>query len=313
LLKIDESTDAAVFETAVGAPNDLKYACRYFKPMIGIITNIGEEHLDHCKTIEAYIEAKAEMLYGLNNEGILILNADDEKIRTISLADYKGRVIYFGINNKADFYASDISYGNNGMNFTLGFHKMKYPIFVPGYGEHQVYNALAAIAAVHELGVGITEAGKRLRSFENLQRHIDISQGFAGSTIIDDTWSLNTTSLRAGLKVLNRLAQGKRRILLFTDMATLGKMSCTIHKLAEEIIISEGIDILITVGSMTEQMVEDFKTMGLEAIVYSLKNYNEAYELLIKILNKDSILLIKGPMYNQSMSQLAAKLKNSNP
>ncbi|MDD3172356.1 MAG: UDP-N-acetylmuramoyl-tripeptide--D-alanyl-D-alanine ligase [Herbinix sp.] len=309
LLGIDDSTDAAVFETAVGAPNDLKIAGRYYKPMIGIITNIGEEHLDHCKSIETYIQAKADMLNGLNNEGILILNADDEKIKTISLADYKGRVVYFSIKKDTDFYASNICYENNGMKFTLEFHKMKYPVFVPGYGEHQVYNALAAIAAVHELGIGIKEAGERLKSFVNLKRHIEIVQGISGSTIIDDTWSLNTTSLRAGLKVLNQMAQGKTRVLFLTDIETLGEMSWKIHKLAEEIIVSEGIDILVTVGDITGQMVEHFKTIGLEATVYSLKDCDEAYELLKKILHKDCILLIKGPMFNKSMAQMAVKLK----
>ena len=310
LLNLDGNTDAAVFETAVGEPNDIKIACSYFKPMIGIITNIGEEHLDHCKTIETYIQAKAEMLSGLSEDGMLILNADDEKTKTIDLDIYKGRVIYFGIQHAVDFYASDICYENNGMTFVLEFHKMKYPIYVPGYGEHQVYNALAAIAAVHELGIGIAEAGERLRSFTNLSRHTEIVQGYAGSTIIDDTWSLNTTSLRAGLKVLNQLGQGKTRVLLITDIETLGQMSCTIHKLAEEIIISEGIDILVTIGKMTQQMIESLQRRGINATTYSFPDYTNVYELLEKILNEDCVLLIKGPMYDQSMIQLAAKLKH---
>ena len=51
-------TEAAVFETAVGMPGDIRNACRYFKPTIGIITNIGACHLNACKTIEGYIEQK---------------------------------------------------------------------------------------------------------------------------------------------------------------------------------------------------------------------------------------------------------------
>lgn len=310
LLNLDDSTDAAVFETAVGEPNDIKNACRYFKPTIGIITNIGEEHLDHCKTIETYVQAKAEMLNGLDKDGILILNSDDEKTRTIELDNYKGKVVYFGVLHTADYYATDICYGNGGMTFVLEYHKMKYPIYVPGYGEHQVYNALAAIAAVHVLGIGIAEAGERLRLYKNLSRHTEIAQGYAGSTIIDDTWSLNTTSLRAGLKVLNRIGQGKTRVLLITDIETLGQMSCKIHKLAEEIIINEGLDILVTIGKMTQQMTENLKRRGMNATLYSFPDYKDASELLEKILNKDCVLLIKGPMFDQSMMQLAAKLKS---
>ena len=61
LLSIDEDTEAAVFETAVGAPGDVLNAGKYFKPTIGIITNIGAHHLNYCKTLEGYIHAKGEM------------------------------------------------------------------------------------------------------------------------------------------------------------------------------------------------------------------------------------------------------------
>ncbi len=110
LLGIDERTEAAVIETAVGRPGDIRYACRYFKPTIGIITNIGACHLNACKTIEAYVSAKGEMVTGLGDHGVLILNADDEKTKAISLVNFKGKIVYFGIKNRADFRATNIQY-----------------------------------------------------------------------------------------------------------------------------------------------------------------------------------------------------------
>ena len=75
LLSIEEETEAAIFETAVGSPGDVLNAGEYFKPTIGIITNIGAHHLNYCKTLEGYIEAKGEMLKIVNPTGVLIINS----------------------------------------------------------------------------------------------------------------------------------------------------------------------------------------------------------------------------------------------
>lgn len=309
LLGIDDGTDAAVIETAVGKPGDILNACRYFKPTIGIITNIGACHLNGCKTIEAYISAKGEMVKGLGEDGVLILNADDEKTKTIDLADFKGKVVYFGVKNHANFRAKDIQYGRGGMYFILSYKKLRLPVFVPGYGEHQVANALAAIAAVKEMGVNIRTAAKRLQSFKNLKRHLEITTGYNSATIIDDTWNFNTTSLEAAMQVLNYVASGNHRIALFTDMAALGDYSLQLHKEAGEIVGKYGVDTIITIGSQSKEMAEHTRSLGLKCNIYSFFEYEPVYELLAKILNKNSTLLIKSFGNNSSMIELASFFK----
>ena len=96
LLSIDDDTEAAVFETAVGAPGDVLNASEYFKPSIGIITNIGAHHLNYCKSPEEYIKAKGEMAAALDQNGVLILNAEDENSKKIDLQHFQGRIIKVG-------------------------------------------------------------------------------------------------------------------------------------------------------------------------------------------------------------------------
>jgi UDP-N-acetylmuramoyl-tripeptide--D-alanyl-D-alanine ligase len=309
LLGIDEHTDAAVIETAVGKPGDIRYASKFFKPTIGIITNIGACHLNSCKTIEAYVAAKAEMASCLDESGVLILNADDEKTKTISLADVKGKVIYFGIKNHADFHATDIQYGKGGMNFILKVKKKSLPVFVPGYGEHQVANALAALAAVNEMGIDMRQAAKRLHSFKNLGRHLEITTGYNGATLIDDTWNFNTTSLEAAMQVLNYAAGGKQRIALFTDMAALGDYSLQLHKEAGEIVNKYGVDTIITIGNRAKEMAHYSRDLGLTCNIYSFFEYDQVYSLLREILNENSTLLIKSFGNNSSMIELASFFK----
>ena len=123
LLGIDDETEAAVFETAVGTPGDISNAGKYFKPTIGIITNIGAHHLNYCKTLEGYIQAKGEMLDIITPTGSLILNAEDVNTKKIDLSKFRGRIIKIGKHAPCDFRASNIRYCQNGMQFII-HHKM---------------------------------------------------------------------------------------------------------------------------------------------------------------------------------------------
>lgn len=309
LLGIDKETKAAVIETAVGRPGDLAEHCRYFKPTIGIITNIGAYHLDECKTVEAYINAKAEILAGLDNKGTLILNADDEDTKTIKLASYKGKIIYIGLNITADYQASQIEFAQNGMEFILNYRGKKYPFFVPGHGEHQVYNALAAIAAVHEVGVKIGEAARRLRSYRNFPRHMEVSAGTKGSIIIDDTFLTNPTSIKAALQLLNSLAKGKKKIAVLGEVNRLGEYKVKYHQLIGEMVAQNSVDVLFTIGRTAVEIGKAAIKKGYRGQVESFATMTGVHHKLISVIDEQSIVLVKGYAYDKAMVSLAQKLK----
>lgn len=293
LLGIGENTEVGVFETAVGKPGDVTNACNYFKPMIGIITNIGVTHLDGCKTAEAYINAKAEMVKVVDEKGILVLNADDENTRKINLEQCRGRIIYFGINNPSHFKGSNVQYGENGMNFNLTFNQIIYPAFVPGYGEHDVYNALAALAAVHELGIGINEAIDRLSTFKKLIAHFQLLNGIGNCQIIDDTWNSNPISLKAAFKALNGIAKGRKRVALIGDIKALGDISTEIHRQVGNMIAEMGVDILITVGSSAEEIAMQASKRGFKGLIRIFSDIEGVRKFLKSILDKNTIMLVK--------------------
>ena len=207
LMGIDNETKAAVFELGLGNSGNIKHQCMIYQPTIGIITNIGVHHLDGCKDLDGYIKAKAEILEGIKPDGTLIINADDENTKKIPYTSFPGKVVTFGIANKADVRASKIQFVTKGMKFQVHIDKKTYQAYIPGYGEHQVYNVLAALAVINEMGMSIQKAILHLRTFEQMERHLQFSEGLNGSTIIDDTWTNNPTSVEAALKVLHALGK----------------------------------------------------------------------------------------------------------
>ena len=309
LIGIDEKTDVAVFEHGLGNSGNIKHQCMIYQPTIGIITNIGVHHLDGCINLEGYIRAKAEIVDGIKKDGTLIINADDENTGKVSLQSFKGKIIYFGVTNKSDFRATHIKFSNQGMDFILHYKNKKYKVFTPGYGEHQVYNALAALAVANEVGMDLETAILRLVTYKNMTRHLEFSNGVGGSTIIDDTWTNNPTSIKAALQVLDTLGKNKNVILILGDINRLGNFEKKYHREIGSIVALKKIHTLITIGNKAEEIARQAIKDGSKADIHIFKEVKGLREVLDPLLNSDAILLIKGPMSSRSMIELANSLK----
>ncbi len=308
LLDIDVDTQAAVYEMGVAFPGDLKISCRYFKPQVGIIINIGIDHLQGFKTLDAYIKAKAEFIEGLGYQGTLILNADDENIQKINLDQFRGNVIYFGFGNRSHFKASNITHEKGALKFILQYQGSTYHFSIPGYGDFNVYNATAAIAAAHAIGFEVAEAGARLGSFQNVERHFEFNEGINGSTIIDDTWSTNPTSMETALRLLKSLSLGKKTIAVLGKMSLLGRESARYHYKTGEKVAEIGIDQLIVIGDGADGIGFGALRKGMDQVsVHFCKESDEAYEILKKSLNKTTTALVKTSML-ASYSDLLDKI-----
>lgn len=310
LIGIDDNTDVGVFETGVVYyPGDLLNSCKYFKPQIGIITNIGVDHLSGCESLDNYIKAKGEMLEGLDFKGTLILNGDDENIKKIDKNGYKGNIIYFGKNEDCDFRAVDIKYLQNGMEFTLIYNNLNHKVFIPGYGEHNIYNTLAALVATHTLGIGINEAIKLMESYEYIRGHMEVLIGINNSLIIDDTWSSNPTSSEAAIKALKRMSNGKRTIALLGKMSLLGEYETEYHRKIGDICVKNRIDVIITIGDEAAEIGKRVLELGMQKDnVYICKNGSAIYEILSSLLDSNTILLVKTSMLDDSADNVMNKI-----
>ncbi|MFJ7979849.1 UDP-N-acetylmuramoyl-tripeptide--D-alanyl-D-alanine ligase [Lysinibacillus xylanilyticus] len=310
LTGINQNTKAAIFELGLGNIGNIKHQCMIYQPTIGIITNIGVHHLDGCINLDGYIKAKAEIVEGIRKDGTLIINGDDENIKKISLNKFKGKVITFGVHEKSDYQATNIKFAKGGMKFVLKVENDNYNLFVPGYGEHQVYNALAAIAAVKEMGLSIDVAIAQLKTFKSMARHLEFSTGIGECTIVDDTWTNNPTSVEAALKVLDTIGKRKKVILILGDIKRLGNFEEKYHREIGTMVAKRNIDTLITIGKRAENIANQALKEGTKANVHMFKDVTGVLEVLKNKLDSETIVLIKGPMSSKSMIEFANQLKN---
>lgn len=308
LMDFDGDTQAAVIEMGVAAPGDLKIACRFFKPQVGVITNIGIDHLNAFGTSENYIKAKAEFIEGLGYKGTLVINADDENIKKIDFGRFKGKLLRFGYSRGANFKISDIKQLENGLEYTIKHQETLYHFYLPGYGEFMVNNAAAAIAAAYAVGFRVSEAGEALKSFHNIERHFELKKGINGSLVIDDTWSSNPTSAAESLRILKNIAGGRRTIAALGKMSLLGSKSAYYHFVTGEKAAETGIDELVVIGEDAREIGKGALNNGMKPEqVHFCANSQQAYEVMRNQMDKNTVALVKTTML-ASYGDLTKKL-----
>ncbi|WP_156424337.1 Mur ligase family protein [Bacillus sp. FJAT-27445] len=311
LMEIDEKTDAAVIEVGVGFPGGIEQFANYFHPSIGVITNIGIDHVSGFKTHEAYIKEKAMMAKVLDKEdGILILNKDDQIIQKLDLRSFKGKILYFGLNKEAEIRASHIKYEEGGMKFYVHGHNGFAVCKINGLGIHNVYNALAALAVAVSLGIELRDAAKRLEKFSPVKSHLQLKKGINGSTIIDDTWNTNSKSIESALEVLSSISGGKKTIAVLGDIEELGAISESEHRKIGDLIIKYKIDQLITIGHESKYIAARALDLGMNPKeITILDDEGHLVEMLAKKMDTSTLVLIKKSMRNsfRSIRQLMAE------
>jgi UDP-N-acetylmuramate--alanine ligase len=167
-------------------------------PVIGVITNIDKEHLDHYREFATLTAAFTEFLNRLPFYGRGVVCTDDPAVRSILPAVERPLVTY-GLDGSPDLSAGDIRQDAEGTTFTLLVKGMPlFPVSVPLHGAHNVRNTLAAIAAAMDAGVDSALAREALPSFRNAARRFELLHRGGGIEVIDD-YGHHPTEIRAVL------------------------------------------------------------------------------------------------------------------
>ncbi|XMB65871.1 UDP-N-acetylmuramoyl-tripeptide--D-alanyl-D-alanine ligase [Mycoplasmatota bacterium zrk1] len=287
LVALDDYIDVAVYEMGVAEPNDILEANMYFNPNIGIITNIGYDHFNGCKDLDGYIKAKAEMLEIIDESGFVILNKDCENTAKIDISDFEGKLIYFG-KNESEYRITDVDVLR--MSYTLIHDDKKYIVKLPGLGEHNMYNATAAIIACRLLGIDITESIAILKDYKYVSKHLELKSGINGSLIIDDSFSSNPTSLKAAIDVLMEFP--KKKIIILSKMGYLDDLEEELHREMGQYLTD--VDYLITLDEVSKLIGYGAIENGLEEDrVIMLDSVEGVKELLSELVDEDTVVLVK--------------------
>lgn len=261
LLRLKPEHRLAVVEMGMSGPGEIRRSAAISRPQHGLITNIGPAHLLQMHDLEAIARAKFELLEMLPDDGLAFLNADDERLRSQAIVPH-GRTVTFGISPQAGYRATGIrSLGNRGTEFTVPGLGL---LHLHTWGQHNVYNALAAIAAGRELGVGADELRAALEGFRPSPMRMERLE-IGPITVFNDAYNANPPSMRAALEVLMDAPAAGRRIAVLGDMCELGSEEISAHREIGRMAASLSPDRLITVGRLAAEIRREALAKGYPA------------------------------------------------
>lgn len=290
LCGLEDSHQMCVLEMGASFPGDIKDLCRMAVPTHGVLTNIGQGHLEGFGSMEGLLKTKLELATASDT---IIFNADDPMLRP-ALAAYKGKVLVkFGIKEKSDIRAENIKLYEKSSSFTLisGDDKIEVTLRIPGL--FNVYNALAAASAGIIFGVDFKDIAAVCASFSAVDMRYQIGE-FKGALVLNDVYNANPASMRESIRELARLREGRRgrAIAVLGDMLELGVYSEDAHREIGRFLRESGVDLFISAGPMMALALEEFSENGNTAI--KCPDSAEAGKALLKELNETDTVLIKG-------------------
>lgn len=220
-----------VFIVEMGAKQrgDIKEICDLAHPSIGIVTAVGEQHLESFKTIENIRNTKFELIDSLPADGLAVVNNDFPMSATREVKNVE--CIRYGVSNAdhADLRAVDIVMDERGTTFTVEGAGEKMRLHTKLVGECNISNLLAAIAVALRLGVEPEKIAYAVEKIEQVEHRLNIKRIPGGLTIIDDAFNSNPTGSKMAIDVLSVMNKGKR-IVITPGMIELGEKQYELNK-----------------------------------------------------------------------------------
>ena len=288
-----------ILEMGADNPGDIENLTNFVKPMVGIVTQVGQAHIEYFKTQKNIAKEKGKLVENIKKDGYAVLNFDDPYVSSMAKKT-KVNILTYGFSQGSDLRASDVRAGEEskngiGISFKLAYDKSNVPVILPNIlGEHFIYSALCAIAVSKIYGINIIETISELKNFEPLPGRMKLLVGVKNTKIIDDSYNSSPQAVIAALKAMASYPS-KRKMAVLGDMLELGKISEKEHYAIGGKLMDFGIDIAICVGERSRDIARGAKDSGmLSDRIFSFSKTQEAGKFLQERMEQGDLILIKG-------------------
>lgn len=295
MLSINPETNYLVVEMGASGVGDIARIVDIAMPDIAVVLKVGLAHAGEFGGVEQTARAKSEIVTALPPQAVAVLNADDERVVRMA-GSTPARPFWFGLDVSADVCADNLNTTLTGTGFTLVVGQLRRPVRLQLIGEHQVMNALAAVAVVLQLGIDLDLALAALESVPRAERwRMEVLNSTDGIVVINDAYNASPDSMSAALKTLAQIVGPEQRsVAVLGEMTALGEYSDEEHDRIGRLVVRLNIQKLIVVGHGARHI---HNAAGLEGSwdgeSVLVANADEAQELIRADLRAGDVVLVK--------------------
>ena len=310
LLRLDRSCEICVLEMGMDRPGEIDYLGEIVQPDVGVITNIGDAHIERLGSRENIFRAKCELLPHIRPGGLVVLNGDDPM-----LASLRGRTpvpaVFCGREEGLEYRARRLEGdGDSRILCQMTTPRMDRQVEIPALGEHMIYPALIAAAIGERFGLTQDQIVEGILRFVPTRMRMNILYRGDGIVILDDTYNANPQSMRAAISVLSD-RRSQWSIAVLGDMFELGPFAPALHTGVGECLGKARIDCLVAVGELAEHIAQGARNSGVP-LVYHCKDKAEAKPVLDQLVRPGSTILVKASR-GMELEELTAYLLSITP
>jgi UDP-N-acetylmuramoyl-tripeptide--D-alanyl-D-alanine ligase len=290
LLRLELEHDMAVVEMGMNHAGEIAALCRIASPDWGVVTNVGNAHVENFADGQAGIaRAKFELVAALPSNGVAFLNCSDRYASQFG-RDFPGHAVYFGSGPCADPRILSVLEDATGLHVRFQAGEREGGFTLQMLGAHNALNAIAGLAMALEAGVDLdvaVAALSQLTAGDKRGQLIEIS----GATMLNDSYNSNPEALQSMIATLAG-RQAERRILIAGEMLELGEHGPSLHVECGRAAARAGLDIVVGVQGNAEHLAEAACAGGVASLF--LSDADAAGHWLARNLRAGDVVLVKG-------------------
>jgi len=293
LFRMDARHQSAVIEMGMNHPGEIGRLAAIAQPTIALVNNAQREHQEFMHTVEAVARENGQVLAALDEHGVAVFPRHDEYTHVWQELAAGRRTLTFGLNKEADVSCSHRAGGFGSQMFVSikngedGGLEQFY-VGLQAAGEHNVLNALAAIACTYAAGVPVERIKQGLDHFAPVAGRLQKKTAANGAVVIDDTYNANPDSVRAAIDVLAQAPAP--RVLALGDMGEVGAQGREFHEEIAAYAASKGIEHVLVTGELARHM----DTVG---GARHFETFDSLLSALTAQVTPDATVLIKGSRF----------------
>jgi len=291
LFRMEAKQQSAVVELGMNHPGEIGRLSAIAAPTIAMVNNAQREHQEFMHTVEAVARENGAVLASLPADGVAVFPHGDEFTPVWEELSAGRRVLRFGLTKDAEvsctFRAND--FGNE-MFVTIregGAEPEQFFVNLQAAGDHNVRNALAAVACTYAAGIALDKIKLGLDTFAPVNGRLQKKAAANGAVVIDDSYNANPDSVRAAIDVLSKAAAP--RVLVLGDMGEVGTQGREFHEEIGAYAQSKGIEQVLVTGELAAHM------RG--ASIRHFENFGDLLAAVEAAVTPDATVLIKGSRF----------------
>ena len=297
LCNLENDHQYGIFEIGMNKPGEIQKLSNLVKPDIGVITNIGEAHIENFHNLNDVAKAKSEIIENINKNGFLILNKDDKYFNFLSKVAKKRKikVLSFGMSKKSDATLIKKKSSNNHNLLHLKVLNKNIFLKIKNINSLTILNILSTALVFSILNLDLTKVKNLTNIFQSIE-----GRGKAHTVLrykkkfnfIDESYNANPSSVKNAISNFSNIKNNNsKKYLLLGDMLELGKKSDIYHKNLSHFINESDIDKLFVYGKNAFKTYQKTHKAKQGNILQDINDFDDVFSKLIK---KNDYLMIKG-------------------